>query len=274
MQREQEKRSLSPLKAVRETVGSWKKRYDDYARRAFGEGIMRDMVGIVFAFVIAFLFLKALGFVLNTDSPLVVIESESMIHREGWWQWHIENGLGQYLSSYPFGGGMGIGDVDLVVGEDPNSIEVGDVIVYINPLVQNPIIHRVVGIADLGGSSVTRGIASYSDGYLVYPCDQIGEKRVDLKYLREFYEGATYNGKPLKTDSYRLYITKGDNNALPDQCSGVLPVHSGLVVGTAKFGVPIVGYVKLGFVCALNYASGNACSSRCWWTDDNQRCRG
>ena len=43
------------------------------------------------------------------------------------------------------------------------------------------------------------------------------------------------------------FITKGDNNFLFDQCSGVCPntpVESGWVLGVARFRIPYLGYVR------------------------------
>ncbi|MBN2517495.1 MAG: DUF99 family protein [Candidatus Altiarchaeota archaeon] len=245
-------------------------------------GWIGEIFTFLFAFLLAYLFIQGLGFVLNTSSPLVVVESESMIHSSNWQQWLADNGLTP--SAYGFDGGMGIGDIIIVKGDDTYDINVGDVIIYQKLECERnaggePIIHRVVGIVDVDGGNVNaQGAVRFEDGLIKTPCNDYSSS-YDLQSIKDRYADGRYF-KDFATDKFRLFITKGDGNQREDQCRRgdsceiSYPIHNKLIVGTAKFDIPWLGYIKLGLVCGLNYATGNACSSKCWWTKDNPRCRG
>lgn len=121
--------------------------------------------------------LLAVGF--GTQLPIVAVISGSMDHKtndfERWWdsltarcrtaihclqaEWYVERGISkEEFKEFPLKNGFARGDVIVLVGAEPEDIEVGDVIVYEvnrNPAITNinfPIIHRVVGIEDINGS--------------------------------------------------------------------------------------------------------------------------
>ncbi|TFG24226.1 MAG: signal peptidase I [Promethearchaeota archaeon] len=80
---------------------------------------------IFFAFFGSFLFYFLLSIALNTDTPMVVVVSDSMAPK------------------------INTGDLLFLQGRDPEDIEVGDVVVYDAPWAgapDEPIVHRVVGI--------------------------------------------------------------------------------------------------------------------------------
>ncbi len=80
---------------------------------------------IVFAFFGSFLFYVILSVALNTDTPMVVVVSDSMAPK------------------------INTGDLLFLQGRDPEDIELGDVVVYDAPwegAPDEPIVHRVVGI--------------------------------------------------------------------------------------------------------------------------------
>jgi len=241
----------------------------------FPDNLMGDIFSFIAAFIVAFLFLQTLGFFLDTQTPLVVIESESMLHQPGWQSWHSENGLPH--DSYPFGGGINIGDISLVKGDSPEDIQIGDVIVYnkivgLNTL--HPIIHRVVGVVEVGEDIRTEGAVKFSENKLRVPCNYNSRSGYDLDSIKTYYS----KFKDFNIETFRLFITKGDNNAQTDQClisskpTISMPVHESLLVGKSKFNIPFLGNVKLAFICGANYLSGNVCPSRCWWTRNNPGC--
>jgi signal peptidase I len=237
-------------------------------------GIAGEIVSFLFAVLVAWCIIQFLGFVLGTPNPLVVIESQSMEHYTGWEQWYQK----QNMSTNGFNA-MNIGDIVLVKGDNPKDIQVGDVIVYtkynMNSVGGEPIIHRVIGIADISGSTVhVQGELDASANSIRTPCgstysiDELkGIYSTDL--VKKMYPDLDLN-------NFRVFITKGDNNNGEDQCKSArmvsFPVHEKLVQGRAKFDLPYVGYIKLGLVCVVRYASGNVCSSRCWWAANHPNC--
>ncbi len=255
-------------------------------KRRYLPGLAGEAASFLFALLIAWLFIQGLGWALGTATPLVVVESESMVHAEGWTGWHFGNNLNP--GTYPFGGGMGIGDIILIKGDDPADIELGDVILYTKygqgVIGGEPVIHRVVGIAEVSGSDVSaEGAVEYSGGELKTPCHE--SSAYTLEEIRAAYSNEAVERlfPGIGTEEFRLFITKGDNpgnNLHEDQCrlgpggSPIIsyPVHERLVAGRAKVDLPYLGYVKLGLVCAYNYATGSACGCRCWWTADNPNC--
>lgn len=248
-------------------------------------GIVGEIVSFLFALLVAWALIQGLGWALGTPNPLVVVESQSMEHNQGWEQWYSAHGMG----SESFGA-MNIGDIVLVKGDNPKDIQIGDVIVYTkydgNYIGGEPVIHRVVGIADIDGDSMTvSGLARIGHdqnnvAYLVTPCNtNSSQSAYSISDLRAAYStdvmNKLYPGIENGLDRFRVFITKGDNNAAEDQCVRTkisLPVHERLVQGRTKFNVPYLGYVKLGLVCMVRYATGSACGCRCWWAPDNPGC--
>lgn len=79
---------------------------------------------IVIGFVLAVLINQGLGYALQTEKPIMAVVSNSMV---------------------PV---FAKGDLIVVKGMGCREIEVGDIIVYHNPIRQIPIVHRVVEIDD------------------------------------------------------------------------------------------------------------------------------
>jgi len=72
---------------------------------------------------------EALKIILNTESPLMVVSSGSMIPT------------------------LNVGDIILVRGADPNTITVGTIIIFHSPYdYQMPIVHRVMAISNESGT--------------------------------------------------------------------------------------------------------------------------
>ena len=243
-------------------------------------GFAGEIFDFAFAFLIAWLFIQFLGIVLGTGAPLVVVESESMVHESiAWETWHYENNLNP--QSYPFGGGMNIGDIILVKGDDPDDIEIGDIVIYTKydnrQIGGEPIIHRITGIVEFENSKVTNtiGAVDYEETLIKTPCSD--EDGYTLARINEIYtrDAVRQLYPELDLNNFRLFFTKGDNNAQEDQCSSGMisfPIHEDLIQGRAKFDIPYLGYVKLGLVCAVNGIRGDMCSCRCWWPASSPKC--
>ena len=68
----------------------------------------------------------------------------------GWYESNVNIGKKEF-ESFPFKNGFNKGDIMVLVGRDPDSIEIGDVIVFMSNG-RDPIIHRVVKKTDNDGN--------------------------------------------------------------------------------------------------------------------------
>ena len=116
------------------------------------DSIWSWIVNIILAFVIIkFIVYPGLGFILQTSHPVVAVVSESMKHDGNfneWWDkssnWYVSNGIEKEdFSSFVFKNGFNKGDIMVLKGKSPDSIKIGDIIVFWSAK-KDPIIHRVV----------------------------------------------------------------------------------------------------------------------------------
>ncbi len=154
------------------------------------------LVNIVLAFIlIKFIVYPGLGFLLMTSHPIVAVVSGSMYHGledrgavyeicgqsypdkafgssyDTWWDncgdWY-ENNTNLSLDDFkkfPMSKGFSKGDIILLLGSDPNDLEVGDIIVF-NKGQPYPIIHRLIDINNKGESLIftTKGDHNSASG--------------------------------------------------------------------------------------------------------------
>ena len=117
------------------------------------DSVLSWIVNIILAFIlIKFLVYPGLGLVLGgTSHPIVAVVSSSMEHDgsfDMWWEMH-EGFYDNYNISkdgfmeFPFENGFNKGDIMVLYRSPPESIDVGDVIVF-KANRPDPIIHRVV----------------------------------------------------------------------------------------------------------------------------------
>jgi signal peptidase I len=118
--------------------------------------------GWIFSVVVLFIFIKfiffpGLSFVTGTQLPLAIVESCSMYHDGGtwpltnfnfWWQKHESKyspfGITSF-SNFKLHNGFNKGDILFMTGANPNTLKVGDIILFQAGLT-NPVIHRIVKI--------------------------------------------------------------------------------------------------------------------------------
>jgi len=111
------------------------------------------IVALILIYVILkFLIYPGIGLIFGTNSPMVVVISDSMEHKEmPFDEWWVEN-KDYYLtinitradfSTYPFKNGFNKGDLMFITGKKPENIKIGDVIVFQSQK-PYPIIHRVI----------------------------------------------------------------------------------------------------------------------------------
>ena len=120
-----------------------------------------DVLEIVGAFAVAFLFYQAMILATGTQLPIVSVVSDSMYHRAYFNQWwgssgKFYTGLGitsdQFKEFKDFNG-LSRGDLLLVI--KPQDLKVGDIVIYQRDAASFTIVHRVVQID--GDKIVTKG---------------------------------------------------------------------------------------------------------------------
>jgi len=116
------------------------------------DSIWSWLVNIILAFVlIKYIVYPGLGFLLGTTHPIVAVVSGSMEHNDNfddWWVIHQEyykdfNISKEEFLSFQFKNGFNKGDIMVLLGKDPEKINIGDIIVF-NGGRKDPIIHRVI----------------------------------------------------------------------------------------------------------------------------------
>lgn len=211
---------------------------------------VRDFIDVGVTVLTVIVILKVL-FGADMLVPLVVVTSDSMVHREGdnsWLLWMREEGIPEEtIRSFPMISGFNMGDMILV--RDPDA-ELGDVIIYerdrdhLTFASTDPIIHRVVGIIHVNNYVVVG-----SEGAL--GCFKRGDISPYIEKVRTCQDGSGYCAYTRYPDTgdFRFYITKGDHNEASDQCSTRLnisyPVTESQVTGRALFRIPYIGWLKL-----------------------------
>lgn len=120
------------------------------------DSIIGWVVNIVVAVILVkFVIYPGLGFVFNTDFPVVAVISGSMVHEEGfndWWDKNADyyekiNISKEQFKDFRFKNGFNKGDIMVLWGR--SDIKIGDVIVF-QGTANKPIIHRVVEINEDG----------------------------------------------------------------------------------------------------------------------------
>lgn len=163
---------------------------------------------VLLVVLIRFIFFPLLGFVTGSSLPLVVIESCSMYHAEGfddWWaghsDWYVERGITkEQFEKFSFSNGLNKGDIIFVWGR--SSYNIGDVIIFApnsGSSAPHPIIHRIVG----------------DDPY---------ETKGDHNF------GQLIGGNPAN------YQNIDETNISPNQ-----------IIGKSVFRIPLLGWIKLVF---------------------------
>lgn len=105
--------------------------------------------------IIKFMFFPILNLTFSTSLPLVIVESNSMLHQgnfDEWWNshgtWYEQNGISkQEFQSWKFLNGINKGDIIIVKGTN-GIYEKGDIIIFKVPVQSTPIIHRIISTGD------------------------------------------------------------------------------------------------------------------------------
>lgn len=169
-----------------------------------------------------------------------------------WRKWIADKIPEADIDSFPLKSGFSVGDMVLVITPDGagtilpifQQTKVGDVVIYVRDRRvsgSEPIIHRVVGVVD-----VREGRVYDVSGTLdCYTQKDFESKFIPyIKSCQKGSSGCAYRSFPAG-DSFRLYITKGDNNRGTDQCGGILPVTDQQILARGWIRVPYLGWLKL-----------------------------
>lgn len=121
------------------------------------------LISLVFLFiVIKFIFFPLMSFVTGTSLPLAIVESCSMYHDKSffssfspWMERHADKYSNLNISSSEFSSfslrrGFNKGDILLITRANPQSLKVGDTIIF-DAGQTNPIIHRIIKISETNG---------------------------------------------------------------------------------------------------------------------------
>lgn len=125
------------------------------------DSIISWFASLLVAFVlIKFIIYPALGLLFGTQFPIVAVVSESMEHEgsfDEWWAVHEDFYLRNEITKdqfleFPFKNGFNKGDIMILVGEHPEQIKRGEILVFWSGK-PYPIIHRVtkVGVSEESG---------------------------------------------------------------------------------------------------------------------------
>lgn len=136
---------------------------------------------ILFIFIfIKFIFFPGLTLVTGTSLPLAIVESCSMYHDNGlfsnfdsWYKKHeskySEFTINQFdFKDFTLKNGFDKGDILFIVGANPDKLKEGDIIVF-DANQQNPVIHRIVDIKNIGGERIFSTIGDNNWAQIVPP---------------------------------------------------------------------------------------------------------
>ncbi len=127
----------------------------------YSDTFLSWLANVVIAFVIIkFLVYPVLGMAFGTSFPIVAVVSKSMEHNpsgfDAWWsenkEFYKEKEITKSeFENYPFTNGFNRGDIMILMGESPEKLRTGDILVY-RSRKPYPIIHRVVSKRTEGNS--------------------------------------------------------------------------------------------------------------------------
>lgn len=155
--------------------------------------ILSWVVNVVLAFIlIKFVVYPGLGFIFQTESPVVAVVSKSMEHSTGdfddWWQGKARqysqfNITKNDFENFTLQGGFKKGDLMLLRGVNPEKLKPGEIIVFKGGET-DPIIHRVVTKTKIGEQYIFSTIGDNNNNQLTYERNITEERIVGKTILR------------------------------------------------------------------------------------------
>ena len=140
--------------------------------------------GWILSVIVLFIFIKWIFFPLlslatGTILPLAIVESCSMYHDnsithdyENWWAYKDSNYqkfniTKEEFSNFKFKNGFNKGDVLFITKANPDTLKVGDIIIYQAPTA-NPVIHRIVKIQETNGKRTFSTMGDNNNGQIYF----------------------------------------------------------------------------------------------------------
>ena len=183
-----------------------------------------------------------------------------------WRAWIAQKAPALDTSRMPFKSGFAVGDL-MVVGSfkgagllTKKGIVPGDVILFTYKKTPSqpgnePLLHRVVAKVEVRNGTV----ANISGALDCFTPQDFRDEFV--QYIKRCQMGLPLcpYGKFPKGDYYNLYLTKGDNNAITDQCSALIvpPITDENVLAKAYVRIPLVGWLKIFIEPLFNFGRGS-----------------
>jgi signal peptidase I len=133
-------------------------------------------LAVLFIFI-KFIFLPLLSLATGTPLPLSIVESCSMYHQgnvfsdyDSWWERNGDkyqkfNITEEEFSHFIFKRGFSKGDILFVTGVNPETLKVGDIIIF-DAGRENPIIHRIINIKKEEGKYIFSTMGDNNEGQL------------------------------------------------------------------------------------------------------------
>ena len=253
------------------------KRKERYSWKLF----CKDILEVIVFFAVILLAIKAM---LGADMavPLAGVVSCSMIHEDDllstwsyslaglfpaflpapctynygleWRSWLARKAPDLDIGRMPFANGFAVGDL-LLVGSyngagilSKKGIMPGDVILFTYKKTPDqpgnePLLHRVVAKIEIRNGSV----ASISGALDCFTPQDFQDEFV--QYIKRCQEGRPLcpYGKFPSGNDYNMYLTKGDNNGITDQCNALIvpPITDENVIAKAYLRIPLLGWLKI-----------------------------
>ncbi len=152
-------------------------------------------IALLFVFI-KLIFFPILSALLGTQLPLAIVESCSMYHQgdlfsdyETWWQsegskYSDYNIQKEDFDEFKFKKGFNKGDILIMVRANPDTLKVGEVILF-NADRKNPVIHRIVKIEELlDGKKIFSTLGDNNNGQLEVEKAITEEQLVGKAYVR------------------------------------------------------------------------------------------
>ena len=171
-----------------------------------------------------------------------------------WRTWLAQKSPSLDTNRMPFTNGFAVGDL-LLVGSyngagilSKKGIMPGDVILFTYKRTpeqpgNEPLLHRVVARIE-----VRSGAVANISGALDCFTEQDFQSEF-VQYIKRCQEGRPLcpYGKFPSGNDYNMYLTKGDNNGITDQCSALIvpPITDENVIAKAYMRIPLLGWLKI-----------------------------
>jgi signal peptidase I len=142
---------------------------------------------LLFLFIfIKFIFFPGLSLITGTALPLAIVESCSMYHQgnvfsdfNSWFDKHTTkyeaiNITKEEFQTFTLDDGFSKGDILFMVKADPNTLKIGDIILFNSGTSSTPVIHRIINIQEVDGEKIFTTMGDNNNAILT-PGNNLGQ---------------------------------------------------------------------------------------------------